>query len=216
MNSKYHRQITRLALQPFFSSPALETVIWANLNQDKLIYQVGHPQFHFDESSFSLSTEYIQIQRQIILNTLKSNTGITTAWEAFGRLTHAGQDFYAHSNYVALWLNNLPDPAVTPDAITPLDPEILKSNLLKSGHIYHIRESLRALPWVGSLIRYFIPLDSHTWMNRDKPERGPLFVFAVEAAVKRTRLEAEFISQQILQEVDNEALSRFHGLDTKS
>ena len=42
------------------------------------------------------------------------------AWQAFGRLTHTAQDFYAHSNYVALWRER--NPAAPPDQIDALLP----------------------------------------------------------------------------------------------
>jgi hypothetical protein len=42
-----------------------------------------------------------------------------------------------------------------------------------------------------ALVRRFLPKDSHAWMNLDNPRTGPLFPFAIEAAVQRTAAEFE-------------------------
>jgi len=54
-----------------------------------------------------------------------------------------------------------------------------------------------------------LPEDSHGHMNLDHPERGPLFTFAVEAAVKRTIHEFETISYRIKEELGESIRDRF-------
>jgi hypothetical protein len=114
-----------------------------------------------------------------------------SAWSAFGRLTHTAQDFYAHSNYIDLWLSCQPDGALpTPSEVDPLDPDLINTRALRSGKIY----LLELLSWVRilkPLVMPLLPRDSHAWMNLDAPERGPNFIYAFQAAVKRTRLEFE-------------------------
>lgn len=211
----YHRQITQSALENFFTPDILEQIIIANLNQDKLNYQVGHPHFHFDDSAFTAATQYLENLRKTILNGLRSSANGLAAWQAFGRLTHAAQDFYAHSNYVSLWLQEQPSPSVLPAAIPPLDAKIINSGKLRSGHIYHLHETFGLFPLIGRWVKYTIPIDSHTWMNLDTPERSPLFEFAYSAAMKRTIHEYKLIVQQIGQEISPNAISIFRGVNSE-
>ena len=165
-----------------------------NLGQDKLRGQIGHPEFHFDDSAFSAGQAYLEKQRQVILRALADPAGLPHAWAAFGRLTHAAQDFYAHSNYLALWLKNYPEdlwPA--PDAVQPMAPEILGDPHLRSGKVYAL-EILSYIRPLAPLVRKWLPRDAHVWMNLDHPGRGPLFPYALAAAQKRTLIELEAIT----------------------
>lgn len=224
MLARYHRQITLQALQPHFNQTALQAILRGNLGQDAWHGQIGHPEFHFDDNCFSGGQAYIAQQRELIQQAL-NNGQAEPAWLAFGRLTHAAQDFYAHSNYVRLWAGRFLPQALELNAdlaplanqlppvetIEPLDSSLLQDPRLTSGRIYYPWEILAYLPGLKKLALRLLPPDSHTWMNLDAPEQGPLFAYACQAAVKRTTLEWEFTisalsaSQQRL----------FRGLETE-
>lgn len=194
MQKRYHRLITERALGAVVGCQALEEIIAANLRQDRLLTgQIGHPEYHFDENAFAASLAYMEIQRRRIREALTAGRP-RSARQAFGRLVHAAQDYYAHSNYVALWLARQPG-GVPPAAntIEPCDPALLASPALRSGRLYYPLEVLSFLRITRAWAMARLPRDSHAWMNLDEPERGPLFAYAVEAAVKRTRLEYEQI-----------------------
>ena len=207
MKPKYHRQITCTALEDRFSPTALEIVVTGNLGQDRLSGQLGHPEFHFDDNAFSQGKAYIEEQRRIILESLRQPAGSHTAWLAFGRLTHAAQDFYAHSSYAALWLARYPaGQAPPPQSIEPLEPALLEDPHLRSGRLYLV-ELLSYIPFLASLVRPLIPRDAHYWMNLDHPGRGPLFPYAYAAAQKRTVVEFQSIAAAL----DPLELSLFTG-----
>src|SRR5690242_8169225 len=116
MKLQYHRAMTRQALEPRVSAAALETIITANLGQDILRYQFGHDHFHYDSNAFPAGDAYMEEQRRDITVALAQGQALP-AQQAFGRLAHAAQDFYAHSNYVTLWRER--NPHATPDEIEP-------------------------------------------------------------------------------------------------
>ena len=190
MQTSYHRAITEQALSQYFLPPALEQVVIANLAQDHLLSgQIGHPEYHFDHNSFAKSWAYMENNRELILPALEAGDA-RAARRAFGRLTHGGQDLYAHSNYVALWLGRFKEGEwPLPEDLDPLDMEILQGPALRSGKIYLPLEPLSWIPVLQKIVMPLIPRDSHAWMNLDGPERGPLFAYALAAAVKRTRFE---------------------------
>ncbi len=194
MRLKYHRRITTQALEKYVSPTALESIITANFGQDALRYQLGHDHFHYDNSSFTAGDAYIQAQRRIIKDALAHGEALP-AWQAFGRLTHAVQDFYAHSNYVALWRER--DPGAPADQIHPLFAEALNDSRLHSGRLYYPLEALSFFPAILPLVAPFLPHNSHAWMNKDDPTR-PDFDFAYAAAVKRTELEFQNIVQDLI------------------
>ncbi len=99
----FHIEIMHLALDDVFSPRALGKIIDANLHQDRLIAQIGHEEYHFDSNAFDKSYAYMEEQRALTISSLMAND-MLSAWSAFGRLTHSAQDFYAHSNYIDLWL----------------------------------------------------------------------------------------------------------------
>jgi hypothetical protein len=116
------------------------------------------------------------------------------AWQAFGQMLHAAQDFYAHSNYVDLCCQLAPDAA--PEQIDPLLADVLNDVRLHSGRLYYPWEVLSFLPLLRPLILPLLPHDSHAWMNKDDPSR-PGFDFAYAAAVKRTSFEFQKIAQHL-------------------
>lgn len=198
MKARYHRAITLQALQDRFSPAALETILRASQEQDVVRNQIGHPEFHFDDSHFKEGLAYMEAQRAQVAAALAGGSP-PAAWAAFGRLIHAGQDFYAHSNYVRLWLEaRLPEGArleapgagwPQPAGVDPLDPSILNHPRLHSGRVYYPWEILSFIPLLEPLMVRLLPADSHACMNLDRPERGPLFPYAFHAAIARTRHE---------------------------
>ncbi len=167
----YHRQITRQAVGSQVSQRALDAIIAANIGQDVLRYQVGHDHFHYDSNAFSSGDAYVESQRALIKPAL-TRSDPKAAWLAFGRLSHAVQDLYAHSNYAALWLarkNSAED--ISPEQIDPLDMDILSSPDLHSGKpdIFDLLQYLNLLPnrWLK-----LAPKDSHIILNIDGPDRA--------------------------------------------
>ncbi len=180
-------------------------IIAANFGQDQIRYQIRHPHFHFDSNAFEASYDYVEKQRQMVLDTLATEMDAAPAWQAFGRLIHTVQDFYAHSNYVQLWLDASPQgEALSPDHIGALDPKILRHPNLHSGKIY-FWDWVSFIPGFYSLAYRMVPKDSHTHMNLDHPRRGPLFPYAIEAAIQRTAFEFG----QITAALNSEMHSRF-------
>jgi hypothetical protein len=184
-----HVEITRSALAGRFSERALDAIISANLKQDELLGLIGHDEYHFDSNAFAQSYAYLEEQHALTVLSLEMND-LPSAWSAFGRLMHTAQDFYAHSNYIDLWLSCQPDGALpTPSEVDPLDEDLIHTRALRSGKLYLPLEMLYFVRPLRRLILRILPRDSHAWMNLDSPEQGPNFVYAFQAAVKRTRLE---------------------------
>jgi hypothetical protein len=190
MLEQFHIEITHLALGDKFSSYALEKIIEANLNLDRLRGQIGHDEYHFDNNAFEKSYAYIEEQLALTVSSLMANDA-PSAWSAFGKLTHTVQDFYAHSNYIDLWLSRQPDGTLpTPSEVDPLDPDLINTPALRSGKVYFLEVLTLILP-LKPLVMPLLPRDAHAWMNIDSPEQGPNFKYAFQAAVKRTRIEFE-------------------------
>jgi hypothetical protein len=213
MLSTYHRAITVQALSAIFGPFALETVVTANLNQDHWLRgQIGHPEYHFDQNVFAKSWAYMERNRAIVRPALEVGDA-RLAQKALGRLTHAGQDLYAHSNYISLWMSYFSKGKwPLPDEINPFDSDLLQGPELRSGKIYWPLEPFSWLPPLRKFIVPLLPRDSHAWMNLDGPERGPLFQYAVALAIKRTRYEYE----QTVQGMPAELLSLFCGKNIPS
>ena len=201
MLARYHRQILNTVLGNEVNPQAFRVILDANLGQDGLRGQLGHPEFHYDECAFFAGNRFVESQRQIIMETLNNRMVSSAsfnpapAWRAFGRLTHAVQDFYAHSNYVQLWLDQRKpnqDGAI-PEGIEPLVPQLMSNPDLRSGRTYYPLEFLTFIPFLAPMVTSWLPHDAHAWMNLDSPARGPLFAFALAAAQKRTSFEYQTI-----------------------
>ena len=188
MLTKVHAQIVCEALGAIFSPAALDALIAANLGLDDLRGQIGHDEYHFDNNAFEAGHAFLADQRQLTFEALHCGD-VPAARTAFGRLTHTAQDFYAHSNYVDLWLARRPDSA--PAEIDPADPDLIVSPALHSGKLYYPQEALYFLRPLRQFALSILPRDSHAHMNLDSAERGPRFEYAFQAAVKRTVLEFE-------------------------
>ncbi|HRJ55626.1 MAG TPA: hypothetical protein PK152_09725 [Anaerolineales bacterium] len=197
---KYHIQMTRAALSPYFSERALEIIIAANLKQDDLKNQIGHDEIHYDNNAIDKGDRYIIEQRGTIIATLLS-PGILAAWIAFGRMLHTAQDFYAHTNYVSLWLDQFDGAPPPPAEVDPLKKDLVKSPNLRSGKIYFPLDWLYFIKPLRPLILKFLPKDSHGWMNLDSPEQGPKFDYALAAATKRTEYELDLLRKLLTPEM---------------
>jgi hypothetical protein len=185
LDALYHRQVLQRAIGLRLSPRAHAAVLAANLDQDSLRRLLNFER-HFDNSLFAEGLAYIESCRAKAAAAASRDA----AWDAFGRLAHTAQDFYSHSNYVALWLQQFgPGTAPAPDQIDGLDSRLLHHPALVSGRIYLPLEAITFFTSLRPLARRWLPRDSHAWMNLDNPSRGPLFPYSIEAAVQRTRVE---------------------------
>jgi hypothetical protein len=201
----YHRQILRRALGSRVSPRALAAIEAANLGQDSPLGLLRYAE-HFDNSLFAEGLAFIEACRAEA-----ARAGDPAhAWAAFGRLSHAAHDFYAHSNYVALWHGQYaPGTAPPPAAIDGLAPELLRHPDLASGRIYLPWELLSFVSALKPLARRLLPRDAHAWMNLDTPDSGPLFPYSLEAAVQRTVAEFERTLAAIGEERGEAAMRAF-------
>ena len=192
MLKTYHRAITIQALRGYFNPQALEVIISANLGQDHWLRgQIGHPEYHFDQNAFAESWAYLERNRALVRPALETGDA-PAAQQALGRLTHAAQDFYAHTNYVTLWLSRYAEGEwPPPEEMDPFDGNLLQGPDLRSGKVYFPLEPLSWIPGFAPLIVPLLPRDSHAWINLDAPARGPKFAYAFAAAVRRTHYEYE-------------------------
>ena len=197
MLTQYHIEILLNSLGDRFSPLAISTITYANINQDRLTGQFGHDEFHFDNNAFDKSYAYIEEQRALTLSSLQKNDSLS-AWSAFGRMLHTAQDFYAHSNYITLWISRFEGGTLSPmgtmppaTEIDPVDPSLLHSPNLHSGKVYFPLELLYFVPATRAFSLRWLPHDSHAWMNLDSPEQGFKFDYAMQAAIKKTVLEYE-------------------------
>jgi hypothetical protein len=200
MLQKYHVEILQQALGDIFSPAALAKVIRANVYQDRISAQLGHDEYHFDNNAFEESYSYIEEQRALVVSSLLKEDAASARSE-FGRLTHTIQDFYAHSNYIDLWLalhTNGSRPA--PLMVDPVEPAILESGALRSGKIYLPLEVFSFIKPLKPLILPLLPRDSHAWMNLDMPEQGFKFEYVMQASIKRTVIEFEKTVKELRQD----------------
>ena len=177
---------------------ALREIVRANLGQDHLLRgQIGHPEYHFDSNAFVQSWDYVGRQRGLIRPALEAGKA-RPAWRAFGRLVHALQDFYAHSNYVRLWLSRYPDGARPPaEAIEPVEAGILENPELRSGIVYMPLELFAWVPGLAALVLPLLPRDAHARLNLDSPRRGWEFAYVFSAALQSTRLELRRVERDL-------------------
>lgn len=199
--------MTREALGAHFSPRALEVIIAANRKQDALSGQIGHDEYHFDNNAIEKGLRYINEQRGFVIASLLS-PGILSAWIAFGRLTHTAQDFYSHTNYISLWLDQFNGAPPAPPEVDPLQKDLVNSPRLHSGRIYLPLDALYFVPFLRNFALKFLPEDSHGKMNLDSPAQGEKFDYARSAAVKRTLHELDLLRKLLTPEM----YSRFTDL----
>jgi hypothetical protein len=192
-----HAQLIRQALAGEVSPRALEAILAANLAQDGLRYQVGHDEFHFDNNAIDKGRAYMETQRGLIPPAL-ARGDVAAAWQAFGRLTHTAQDFYAHTSYVSLWLARHGETSEAAQAeIDPMEQALLESPELRSGRLYYPAELLYFIAAFRKFALSILPADSHAHMNLDSQEQGWRFDYAFQAALKRTRIELEHLESML-------------------
>ena len=191
MLTQYHIEIMLNSLGNRFSPRAMSVITYANIHQDRLSGQFGHDEFHFDNNAFEKSYTYIEEQRALVVTALQKKDA-RSAWSAFGRLTHTLQDFYAHSNYITLWLKRF-DGQTPPSSseVDPVDLTLIQHPDLHSGKVYYPFEILYFIRSAREFSLRILPKDSHAWMNLDSPEQGFKFDYAMQAAIKRTVIEYE-------------------------
>lgn len=195
-----HEEMTLEALGSRFSPRALEVILAANRKQDSLRNQIGHDEIHFDNNAIEAGKRYLVEQRGLVIASLLS-PGVISAWIAFGRLTHTAQDFYAHTNYVALWLNQFEGAQPAPPEIDPVQPSLIQSSSLHSGKIHFPLDVLYFVPFLRRFALAFLPDNSHGKMNLDSHEQGERFAYARAAAVKRTVYEFELLEKILTPEM---------------
>ena len=179
------------ALGERFSARAISEVIYANARQDRLSGLVGHDEYHCDNNAFEKSYAYVEEQRALIAHSLQKSDALS-AWSAFGRMTHTLQDFYAHSNYITLWLSLFAGQTPPPSSeVDPVDLTLIQSPDLRSGRVYYPFELLYFMRSTRAFSLRWLPHDSHAWMNLDSPEQGFKFEYAMQATIKRTVIEYE-------------------------
>jgi len=204
MLHRYHISMLKNTLAANFSRTALLEVIAGNLWQDSPL-NLLKSYIHFDNCDFAGGLAHIEELHSVVANTDDPHL----MRRAFGRLTHTAQDFYAHSNYVDLWLAQHGGVEQTrPPEIDGLDPELHHSPQLRSGRFFLWRDIIYYLPFVrGFAKKYMLFADSHEAMNLDAPRSGPKFWYAIMAAKQRT--VAEY--RRVLQTLGPERAVLFHG-----
>lgn len=209
MEAQYHRQMLQDVLAPYFSAADLQTIIRANLGQDSLLGLL-RPVYHFDDSLFAAGEAYIAAQRQTAVAAITSQQNRNVALQAFGRLLHGRQDFYAHSDWVPRWVAAHGGPDQCRPADIAICPDATAVPGLTSGksalHLY----VLYRVPLFGPLLkRVYFPPDTHEAMNLDYPARGPLFPFAIAAASKHTQAELDVLLAELQAKGGETAVNRF-------
>ena len=197
MKTKFHIQITKNVLREYFSEDTVKKIVLANIKQDRPKFQFGHDYIHFDSNAFPEGFEYISQQIRL-LETSISDDEMEQAWHSLGRILHSWQDFYSHSNYVELWIQKTENPK--PEEIDWDDQEIINSSNLQSGKNYGIIEFIALLPGISSLVKPFMPADSHAKMNLDGPNSGPAFGYAYIAAKMKTKEVVEQIIDRLMRQ----------------
>lgn len=192
MQSRYHVQITRAAVGDRFTRPDFRRVVRANLSQDRLQNLVLHPELHFDGGALRDAQAYISQQRRLAVRLLLTHRDRAGALDAFGRLSHTRQDFYAHSNWTALWVAQRGGlDRTSPDQIDICPNPLVVPGLI-SGNASAFHFLACRVPLYGRWhARHLTPPDDHESMNLDHPGRGPLFPYAVAAATKHTAVELD-------------------------
>jgi len=199
MWTDFHHQITREALSPFFTPDAVEIAVAANDAQDHLRGQIGHPEYHVD-NSIPKGYAYMLAQKQEALQCLRQKD-CAQGLQALGRCLHSVQDFYSHSRYVKQWLaDNGGLEHTAPDDIPPL-LDWTSLDGLRTGRAT-FQEGLTYLPVIGAYLARVLPMpaDSHFVLNLDGPHRGPEFAYVMAAAQKHSRWIAEDLHRQLVAE----------------
>jgi hypothetical protein len=213
MKTRYHIEISRNSLGDHFSETSLNTILKANVRQDKLSNQFGHDYIHFDGNAFEQGFMYIKDQQNIVIQSIYAETFLE-AHQALGRLLHSWQDFYSHSNYVWLWMKE--NIGANPSDIMHNDQQILNSPHLRSGKNYGIMEFIAMIPLLSHIITPLMPEDSHAKLNLDSPKSSLSFPFAYHAALKRSKaVYADIMRLLLANKIDDDNIRVFLGKSSK-
>lgn len=213
MLSQYHVEITNRSIGSFFSPAALREIVGANVGQDSLRSLFGaEPHRHVCDCTLTQSLTYVDGEHARIADLSQAPDGVREQRAAFGRLLHTVQDFYAHTNYVALWLAETGGAErIDTAAIKGLDPQILAHPSLRIAQWVAWRDPFYYLPLVGNVMRRFwLPEESHEAIHLDSPDRGSLFPLALRVACQHTLVEYWRAVKAIGEHGDKGALARFH------
>lgn len=101
----YHAELTTKSASDILSESQLRVIIFYNLAQDVRQWE---SEIHFDNCAFAEGAKHIHDEWAKIES--ESNHLSDDALVAFGRLLHTAQDFYAHSNWIELHLDQAPIP----------------------------------------------------------------------------------------------------------
>jgi hypothetical protein len=195
MDAEYHIQICRHAVGDKFTAEHLSVITNANIRQDGMFTGLlGHPEYHYDGGNLSYGENYLISQKKLVFDYLSDLSDATKALRAMGRYFHCLQDFYAHSNYVELWINSFGS-----SPIEPKNPAIMKNGDLFVCRTYYPLEAITYFRTFRPFASKRLPDDSHVNMNLDDPSRGELFPIAMDAAIKRTKSEFLNIKEQLTQ-----------------
>ncbi|MBA3531475.1 MAG: hypothetical protein H0T73_06085 [Ardenticatenales bacterium] len=215
MDTIYHDQIIRAALGDLFKEADLRAIFQANIGQDRLASILWHPEYHFDGNDFLTPQCYIEAERQQAVDAILKKRDRQAALDAFGRLLHARQDFYAHSNWIPLWAEQQGGVEKCRDEAIELclDPTAVPTLRAGTAEVLDILlYLLYRIPLVGPWIKHlYLPPGSHEAMNIDDPSRGPLFPFVMAAAIKHTRLEFEQLREALEAAGGAEAVALLRG-----
>ncbi len=174
-----HAEITERANRGYLDDERLGQVVLANILQDLDQFE---SKIHFDNCTFPQGAGYIAQQWQgIEAQDELSEVTLT----AFGRLTHTVQDFYSHSNWIELHLQDDPVP------IWDLDVGTLPADIVSGTW------------WIGFPKECPAGAPTHGELNKDDPsspegrkvvESGPnagqtYFELAFDAAIRATELQ---------------------------
>lgn len=196
MNSYFHTLISIDALADNFSVKALNEIIKANVNQDSIIGQLFHQEYHYDNNKITQADRYIEKQKHICLKAIERSS-IISARKAFGKLIHTSQDFYAHSNYARLYSMLSPNNDLLDPSLDCINKDILNNKNLRSHKVYFPLDYLSIFPYFAKHLNKYAPVDSHLRMNLDTPLSGELFILVYRLAVSRTRAELNSVKSAI-------------------
>src|SRR6185369_9550389 len=99
-SSANHQALTNTALN-FLNSSVLSTIVAQHAVQDKSGNNGDIAAYHFDGSYFNEGATTINSRYNTILNNANpASFNSNTIAVEFGKLNHAVEDFYAHSNWV--------------------------------------------------------------------------------------------------------------------
>lgn len=209
MEPRYHAELIHTALGPYLALDDRRIIIRANIMQD-FLGPIGHPEYHFDGSCFAESVLYIKSQREKAVAAVVGEGDRKAALQAFGRLLHACHDFYAHSNWVRLWVAAHGGVHQCNSEETPICEDPLSVPELRSGKGSVFWYIVYRVPLAGRYIkRLYLPPDSHEAMNLDHPGQGPLFAYAMAAARKHTVAEFALLLQALHIAGGDEAVACF-------